>query len=68
MRSQMRASPKLVTPPPPNIQIKQAMRFTASVALFTVRAAQRNFRHWCKHRQTNIYLIHAHANREKSLI
>lgn len=36
------ASPKLVTPPPPNIQAKQPMRFTASVALFTATAAQRN--------------------------
>lgn len=35
MMSQMIASPKLVTPPPPNIQAKQPMRFTARVALFT---------------------------------
>lgn len=41
----MIAKPKLVTPPPPNIQAKQAMRFTASVALFTVEAEQSYFTH-----------------------
>lgn len=42
MRSQMIARPKLVTPPPPNIQTKQAMRFTASVAVWTVREHHRD--------------------------
>lgn len=36
MRSQIIASPKLVTPPPPNIHAKQPMRFTTRVAIFTV--------------------------------
>ncbi|TNN41295.1 hypothetical protein EYF80_048525 [Liparis tanakae] len=35
MMSQMMDSPKLVTPPPPNIQAKQPRRFTARVALLT---------------------------------
>lgn len=42
MMSQIIASPKLVTPPPPNIQAKQPIRFTASVALFTERPHNRD--------------------------
>lgn len=49
MMSQMIASPKLVTPPPPNIHAKQPMRFTARVALFTeTKTDILSFRHRCR--------------------
>lgn len=49
------ASPKLVTPPPPNIQAKQPMRLTARVALFTA-APQDGFINGMKVNGTKAYL------------
>lgn len=49
------ASPKLVTPPPANIQAKQPMRLTARVALFTA-APQDGFINGMKVNGTKAYL------------
>lgn len=65
MRSQIIAKPKLVTPPPPNIQAKQAMRFTTSVALFTVEPQENNFRYIIIENTPGLVHTHAHADKIK---
>lgn len=67
MRSQMIASPKLVTPPPPNIHTKQPMRFTARVALFTVGPKQTHCILGINVKKYLLGILHRHTHAQKRL-